>query len=878
MSMSGSLPTGIVTFLFTDIEGSTKLVQKLGNDFHEVLDQHHELMRGAIRKSGGVEVSTEGDAFFVAFESATEAAATAIEMQRSLTAHSWPEDVSVGVRMGLHTGEAHLFGDNYGGLDVHRAARIASTAHGGQIVLSDPTRALIEGSLPEGVRAKDLGEHRLKDLERPERLFQLCATGLAHEFPEPRTLDARPNNLPRQLTPFVARERDVKDISLLLLEKRLVTLTGPGGTGKTRLAFELAARLMHSHRDGSFVVLLAPVTDHTLVPSAIAQALGIREEGARPIVETLKDHLSDKELFLVLDNFEQILDASTYVSELLHACPRLKILVSSRGPLHVSGEQEYQVPAMSVPDPDRLPPVGTLLHYEAIELFVQRAREVRPSFMLDETNAATIATICRRLDGLPLAIELAAARLRIMSPSELSERLDKSLAVLTGGARDLSPRQQTLRNAIAWSYDLLDDEARTFFRRLGIFSGGWSFDAVEAVVDPEDTIGLDAFEALEGLVDHSLVRRFETFDGATRFRMLQTIREFALELIEPEELATVAASHSRYFHRYALQRSETFLQDDHSVDRITPDHDNIRTALRWHIANGEIGPGLEMGAALWRFWQLGSHLEEGRRWLEELLAAPAGREDKARRAPAEMALGSITYWQNDWPATRTHYETALDLYRDLDDEAGMTEALYNNGFLGLIERRTDVARRFYEQSLTLAATTGNDEALGNAHWGLAMCGVQERSLEEAKEHAAVAEEAFEKVGNWWGLSLTDWIFLRVTLLAGDFDRARTLAIEAFDRFEGQPNAATYESLLSVMSDIFIKLGAPEQGVLMAGASAALKETYGGGAPPALVDIDDPLDSALEYLSKERVAELFEEGKKMSMDEVIALARKDPRSL
>jgi predicted ATPase/class 3 adenylate cyclase len=876
--MTTTLPTGIVTFLFTDIEGSTKLVQSFGDAFDDVLNEHHGLMREVLERSGGVEVSTEGDAFFIVFQSASDAATAALDMQRSLNDHDWPGDVAVKVRMGLHTGEARLFGDNYGGLDVHRAARIASTAHGGQIILSDATRALIEASLPDGVRVKDLGEHRLKDLERPERLFQLCGEGLPADFPEPRTLDARPNNLVLQLSPFVAREREVKEINLLLLDRRLVTLTGPGGTGKTRLAFELAGQLMHKHKDGAFVVLLASVTDHTLVPSVIAETLGLRDEGTRPIEDTLKEHLADKELFLVLDNFEQILDASTFVSELLRTCPKLRILVSSRGPLRISGEQEYPVPSMSLPDPERLPPIGALLDYEAIDLFVQRAREVHPSFTLDAANAASVVAVCRRLDGLPLAIELAAARLRIMSPADLLKRLDKSLSVLTGGGRDLAPRQRTLRDAIAWSYELLEEPARAFFRRLGIFSGGWSVNAVEPVVDPERALELDAFDALEDLVGHSLIRRFDTFEGTTRFRMLQTIREFALETIEPSEMPAIAAAHARYFHGLAIERCETLLQEEGSVQKLSPEHDNIRAALTWFVEKGDAAAALEMGAALWRFWQLASHLAEGRRWLERALALPTASEDELVRARAEMALGSITYWQNDWPATRLHYEAALDIYRRLDDEAGMAEALYNNGFLGLIERRTEVARDFYEQSLDLAERTGNEGAVGNAHWGLAMCGLQERTFEQAREHARTAEAVFERLGNWWGLSLTDWIFLRILLADGDLEAAHTRALQNFERFGDDVSLASYESLFGIMSDLFIRLGAAEQGVMLAGAAATLKEAYGGGAPPTLVDIDDPRETATKYLSEERVAELFEEGKALSMQEAVALARKDPRTL
>ena len=478
------LPSGTVTMLFTDIVGSTRLLQQLGDGYRAVIADHHRLLREAILVHGHV-VEDRGDGLFAVFARAADALSAAANAQRAIAAHPWPEGGAVLVRMGLHSGDPALVGANYVGLDVHRAARLCDAAHGGQVLLSAATRELVEQHLPDDVTLRDLGEHRLRDLQRPERIFQAVIAGLPDDFPPPRTVNRRPNNLPVARVPILGRDAEVAAARDLLLrdDVGLVTLTGPGGAGKTRLGLQIATTLLDQFEDGVYLVLLAPISDPGLVPATIARALGLRETTDRPLTDALVDYLRERQVLLVLDNFEQIVPAATVVADLLAACPRLKILVTSRAALRLRGERELPVPPLALPDAGQSHSAERLQQYAAVALFAERAREVRPDFAITTENAPAVAEICQRLDGLPLAIELAAARVRLLGPQAMLGRLGRRLPFLTGGSRDLPARQQTLRGTIGWSYDLLDPAEQRLFQRLGVFVGGCTIEAAEAVGD-----------------------------------------------------------------------------------------------------------------------------------------------------------------------------------------------------------------------------------------------------------------------------------------------------------------------------------------------------------------------------------------------------------
>ena len=582
----GTLPEGTLTFLFTDIEGSTKLLQALGESrYGEVLAQHHTILREVLSGQNGIEVGTEGDAFFVVFPQVSDAVNAATHVQRRMHDNDWGPDTEVAVRMGIHTGEARRMGDRYVGIDVHRAARIAGAAHGRQILVSRLTAEHVRSSatVEPGIRLKDLGLSRLKDLEQPEHLFQLSIDGLPDDFPPPSTLD-HPVDLPQPSGTFVPREREQAEIVELLRSDRLVTLTGPGGTGKTRLAIEVAKQLSEGSFGGTFFVPLAPIADHELVAATVAKALRIREVGARPIIESLHDFFGDREVLLILDNFEHVIDAAPLVSSLLTSSTALRILVTSRASLHVSGEREYPVPPMSVPVPERNESAEQLLTYEGVTLFEQRARDVRPGFSVSPSNAKAVAEICARLDGLPLAIELAAAKSRFLTPADIAARLEDALTLLEGSSRDRPARQQTLRNAIAWSYGLLAEEARALLRTLGIFSGGWTLEAADAVCPTDGTPTGDLLQGMETLVDNSLiVMREDDVTHSARFVMLQTIREFALECLgEVGEREDLRRRHALYFLGIARKAQQNmFVEGMEWPDRLEVEHDNLRAALRW---------------------------------------------------------------------------------------------------------------------------------------------------------------------------------------------------------------------------------------------------------------------------------------------------------
>jgi predicted ATPase/class 3 adenylate cyclase len=665
--VAGHLPSGTVTFLFTDVEGSTALLTQIGKDaYGDLLAEHHRLIRGAVGDGGGSEVDTQGEAFFAVFPGATDAVTTAARLQHELTS------AGLQVRMGIHTGQPSVASTGYVGLDVPRAARIAAAAHGGQTLLSATTRELVEDELPVGVAVRDLGEHRLKDLTRPQRLSQLVIAGLANEFPALRTLENSSTNLPVQATPLIGREREVAAVTALLsrADVRLLTLTGPGGSGKTRLGLQAAAELLEDFQRGVYLVALESVADPEQVLPTIAQTVGVKETSATPIANTLKEFLADKQLLLLLDNVEQLVEAAPQLADLLIAAPQLKLLVTSRTPLHVSGEHEFPVPSLSLPDPSKLPEIASLSRYESVALFLERAQAVKADFAVTDGNAPAITEICVKLDGLPLAIELAAARGKLLSPQALLARLEQRFDLLVGGPRDMPSRQQTLRATIDWSYDLLSPTEQTLFARIAVFAGGFTLEAAEAVSGADGLLA-----GLSTLIDNNLLRQEEQPGGEPRFTLLETIRAYALErLDELEEREEATSRHADYFCMLAeriYREGWTLVTVDWAAHE--RELDNVRTALEWLEACDDVERTTRLAANV-PFVRLG-HLAESWEWCERSL----GRLPEVSR-PTRLRIlrvaAHVAFFRRDLTAARGWAHEALLLSRELGDRLDEGLALW----------------------------------------------------------------------------------------------------------------------------------------------------------------------------------------------------------
>ncbi|MGI8426416.1 MAG: adenylate/guanylate cyclase domain-containing protein [Actinomycetota bacterium] len=875
------LPSGTVTFLFTDIEGSTRLLQSLGDDFGRLSDDHCKVLRKVFESREGHVVSTEGDSFFVAFKSAPSALNAAAEATRALAAHPWPQGAQVKVRMGLHTGEGTFGGDNYVGLDVHRGARIANAGHGGQILISATTRSLIEAHLTDELKLQDLGEHRLKDLEFPERLYQLSIQGLQSEFPMLRSLNARPNNLPPQLTSFIGRTDQIQALKKLMRSTRLLTLSGPGGTGKTRLSIQAAAELLGDFSDGVFFVALAPITDPGLFQSTIAQTLGLQESRGRPIADALDEFLVDKQMLLVLDNFEQILDAAPEISHILTAAPGIKIMVSSRAVLHVSGEQEYPVPPLELPDYKSLPSLEALTQFEAVALFIQRGTAVKLGFEVTNENAPAVAEICARLDGLPLAIELAAARLRVLTPQAILDRLQNRLSLLTGGGSDLPARQQTLRNAISWSFDLLAPAEQCLFKRLAVFTGGWTFEDCEAICNPNQELGVDTIDGLSSLVDKSLVRQHQDRHGDSRFLMLETIREYGLEMLGAgnEEDALIKRRHAEAFMSLAQQAGSKLLGPDQDqwLNRLEDEHDNIRSALMWAIQTDNARTGLETAFAVWRFWHLRGQLREGRQWFTDLLALPTAGIRDAARSKGLNGLGSLAYWQSDFEATAECYAEALSINREIVDEAGIAESLYNLAFLAAVGREYEKSKAFYEECQALNRKLGNDSAAAYARFGLSMVAWLEDDYEAGKKIANESLSAFTALDDKFGIANSNGILARIAIDEKDWAGALKTYAKSLDDFAEIGDMSGVSAGLDDIAAAAAGLGLPELSVRLGGASEAIKQKIGGRAPDSLTKFVDPREAARKTLTEAEVDQAWTRGQAMSADDAMVEARELIRS-
>ena len=870
------LPTGTVTFLFSDIEGSTRLAQDLRAEWPALLARHQELARAAWAAHGGTEVSTEGDSFFVAFTGAGQAVAAAAAVQRGLAAEPWQEGVEIRIRIGLHTGDGLVSGGTYVGLDVHRAARVMAAGYGGQVLLSDSTHGLLGGLLPDGTSLHDHGAHKLKDLSQPERIWELVIAGLRADFPPLRTLNAIPNNLPTQLTSFLGRRSELAEARRLLAEGRLLTLTGPGGTGKTRLSLQIAADATDRFPDGVYYVPLGQITSADLVLPTIAQVVGVVDPGASPL-DRLVEQIGSKCILLVLDNFEQVIDAAVGVNELLARAPKLSVLITSRSPLRVYGEREYPVPPLGVPDPQHLPDLAGMSQFESVALFIERAMAVRPDFAVTSANAPAVAEICARLDGLPLAIELAAARTRLLSPQAIMDRLGDRLGLLSSGARDLPERQQTLRGAIAWSHDLLEPDDRRCFARFSVFTGGATLEAADQVIFDAGEKG-DALEAIGSLVDKSLVRQELQTDGEPRFRMLETIREFAVEQLAARgEDAALRERHAAWVLAFAESASPKIfgLEQLLCLDHFEAEHGNIRAAMAWAVAGDQAEIALRLLAACWRFWQMRGYLAEGREHANRALALPHGPDHRQARAAALEAAGGIAYWQADLMAARSWYAEALALAREGGDERALANALYNLSFTyALTQQEQEEVLRIVEEILGISRRLGDEALEARALWAVANTKYFFREGDGLMDLTEQALAIFRRLEDRY---MIGWTLYTVALGTVESDPARAQAAlaEALEIFTAMSDVSAYGLVFDIWATVYWHRGDPRRAMILVGFAEAIERQAGTGLAAINRELTG-FDSA-ELLKDPALAAAYARGQAMDVAQAteVALERDQP---
>ncbi len=873
------LPTGTVTFLYTDIEGSTHLLQQLGPRYSDVLSHHHQILREAIARWNGYEVNTQGDSFFVAFARASDALAAAVEAQRSLLERPWSDDLKVYVRMGIHTGEPTLAGDDYVGLDVHRAARIGAAGHGGQVVISEATRVLVEYDLPEGVSLRDLGEYRLKDLQHAEHVYQLDISGLSTEFPPLKALDAYLHNLPIQLTSFIGRKRELEEIMRLLgaAGPRLLTLVGPGGTGKTRLSLQAAAEMLPQFKDGVWFVELASVSDAALLPQAVATALRVHEEPRRSLQDTLVNTLRTKNLLLILDNCEHLVEASARLADtLLRACPLLRILASSREALGIAGEMIWPVPPLSLPDMQHLPPPEQLTHYEAVKLFIERAVTVQPDFQVTNENAPAVAQLCLRLDGIPLAIELAVARLRVLSVEQLLSRIERRLDLLRGGSRTALPRQQTLRALIDWSYNLLNEVEQALFARLSVFACGWTLEAMEAVcVDDAVVIDIDVLDVLIQLVDKSLVVKVEEDHGAVRYRLFETLREYAGErLIERGELEAIQEKHLTYFLSLAEAAFSAGLEEQAMwFKQLDVEHDNLRAAIsyiRTHRSSSSDERYLQLAGALADFWVTRLHIREGQEHLGAALAKPSSRS--IYRARALISAGNFALLQSDFKAGMAFIEQGLEIWQELGDTSTVMRALQSLIAAERLQGNYASARQRAEELLALHMKQEvKDEeqvCLTLVNIGQASCGQHDfKAAREVYERAhAIALSLnipYLQIFTYHGLADTALWNEEYAVAISYYRRALRLAQELGE-------VANIMSSLEGLAMVLVGQGQMRSALCLAGAVIAQRADLGFTVIPDWWEAGrkQRLDHAWSTLGEESAKGAWDTGSRMTLEEAI----------
>jgi predicted ATPase/class 3 adenylate cyclase len=841
------LPTGTVTLLFTDVEGSTDLLRRLGSAYGDALELHRRILREAVHEHGGSEVDTQGDAFFFAFPTAAGAVRAAGDAQRELAAQSWPDDQPVRVRMGVHTGEPDQRGSGYVGLDVHHAARIAAVGHGGQIVVSRSTRDLLGAE----ISLLDLGDHRLKDIDGPIRLFQLGGAGLEEDFPPLRSLHA--SNLPRPATRLVDRAEEAAALQSLLAETRLVTLTGPGGVGKTRLALEVAAGSLDAFAGGAYFVDLARITESGLVSGAIAAALGVDERPGSDRLEQVVERLAGgPPTLLVIDNAEHVLDAAPALADLLERAAPVTILATSREPLRIRAEREL--------------PLGPLPVESGVALFMERAEAVRPGEGLDR---AVVAQVVERLEGLPLSIELAAPRVRALPPDVLLELLETRLAVLSGGYADAPERHRALRATLDWSYDLLGEDDRRAFARLAIFVGGFRLEAAAAVLGLPP---LDADERVASLVDKSLVAP-QGAGSAPRYLMLETIREYAFEQLEArDELEEAAARHAAHFTQLAERSEQALLGDDRAawVRSLSDDQPNFRAALEWTLARPDPDTALRLAGALWRFWHAHGDLGEGRTWLERAIRC-RGADPSAHRAKALGGAVALAAVSGDVAAARAHAAARVDLASRLDDDGQLAGALTSFANVLSDDGALEEAASLYAEAAVAAERAGDARAAATVMTNLAYLALRLGEWDRAATESRRAVERSRDVGDGVGVVVALVNLGFASLNRDRTDDAASAFREALALLREVQDRESIAYCLDGIGAVALRRGDAETALRLLSAAASLREAIGASLPPFEREFHDGAREEARRSAADRAAAAEEAGRALATDEALDLA-------
>ena len=911
-----SLPSGTVTFLFTDIEGSTKLAQEYPKQWEALRARHHEILQSAMDAHNGYVFQIIGDAFCVAFHTAGDALQAAINSQVGLQAEIWGE-TPIKVRMGIHTGKAEVQADGQyqGYLAMSRIQRLMSAAHGGQVLISLATEQLIRDELPESVSLHDMGERRLKDLIRPEHIYQLFIPNLPTDFPPLKTLDIYRHNLPAQITNFIGREKEIIEIKHAINGHRLVTLTGSGGTGKTRLSLQVAAEMLEQFPDGVWFVELAPLTDPAFIPQTILIAIGLREQEGRTALQSLTDYIRDKNLLIVLDNCEHLIEPCARVADtLLGNLPALKILASSREALGVKGEMAWHVPSLSLPDRKHLPSIEQLSQYEAIRLFIECATLVQSHYQLTKENAPIIAQICSRLDGIPLAIELAAARVNMLTVEQIAERLDDRFRLLTGGARTALPRQQTLRALIDWSYDLLSEQEKLLFRRLAVFVSGWTLEAADEVCG---FAGIESFEVLD-LLTHLVDKSLVVVDGQTeesRYRMLETMLQYAREkLLDSGESETIRDRHLQFFLKLG-EEAKPYLRRSDAVewyDRMEVDHDNFRLALDWtQQSEHRAGSGLQLADALSEFWLTRGSLVEGRERITSAINHARSFERSALYANVLCDAAWIAILQGDFPGARSFANESLGIFRELGDKLGISNALQALGAVAIesrdyalaenilqdaLQNRRDLkgvstmglimnmgwaavglgdyalARKRLNEVLTSSLTEGLKGRTAAVLGGLAEVDLREGRYEAASKLIEESLAIRREIGDKWQIGVALGVWAWIAALQQDWDLAFFRLKQSVTIRDEIGDKGGLVWCLEKLGQVALGKEIDEKAVKIFSAAASIRAAMGSTMNPFdKSEYERDIAVLRKQLGEEKFNNAWDQGRALSLEKAIALA-------